>query len=95
MQPCSHDLLCFPAWRGGAEEQAKCAELFDTPAAVQNAHLFFLSCARIAPHHSFFLCWVSLVASVLLLLLQEVSANPSGISSSREKVPGLPLVGRA
>lgn len=86
----------FLPGRGGAGERAKCAELFDISAAVQNAHLFSLSCSRIAPHHSFFLRWVSLVTSVLLLLLQEVaepgSANLSGIPSPREgRGQGFPL----
>lgn len=85
----------------GAEqgEQAKCAELFDISAAVQNAHLFSLPCTRFAPHHSFFLCWVSLVTSVLLLFLQEVtepgSVNSSGVSSPRERRgQGLPFFWR-
>lgn len=42
---------------GGAGEQAKCAERFDIPAAVQNARLFSLSWAEVAPLLSFFLPW--------------------------------------
>lgn len=38
--PVHTTFFVFLPGGGGAGEQAKCAELFDIPAAVQNAHLF-------------------------------------------------------
>lgn len=87
--PAHTTFFVFLPGGGRAEEQAKCAELFDISVAVQNAHLFSLSCTRFTPHHSFFLRWFSLVTSVLLLFLQEVtepgSVEASGVSSPRQR----------
>ena len=81
---------------GGAGEQAKCAELFDSPELYR---MLTCSPSRVPelPHITASSCTgVSPVASVLLLLLWEVaehrSMNPSGVPSSRERrCHGFPL----